>query len=40
MKIIASEKILLQHYFINFRIDFYFPKHKLGHKGDEDKNID
>ena len=29
IKMFASEKILLQHYVLNYRVDLYFPEHKL-----------
>ena len=46
MKIFASKKILLQHFLLSYRTDWYFPKHKLeievdekGHKNrDENKD--
>ena len=44
MKLFEKEEILLQHSVLSYRIDLYFPKHKLaiefdenGHKG---RNID
>ena len=35
MKIFASEKILLKHSVLSYRIDLYFPKHKLAIEADE-----
>ena len=44
MKVFASEKMLLQHFGLSFKINLYFPKHKLAievdEKGHKDKNID
>ena len=41
MKVFASEKMLLQHFVLSFKINLYFPKHKLvDEKGHKDKNID
>ena len=35
MKIFASKNILLQHSVLSYRIDLYFPKHKLATELDE-----
>ena len=35
MKIFANKKILLQHSVLSYRIDLYFPKHKLAIEVDE-----
>ena len=29
MKVLASEEMLLEHYVLRYKIDLYFPKHKL-----------
>ena len=42
MKVFCSKEILLQYSALRYRIDLYFPKHKLAKKADEkghkDKN--
>ena len=47
IKVFAKEKILIQHSVLKYRIDLYFPDHKLaigvderGHKDREDKEED
>ena len=43
-KVFASEKILLQHYVLSYKIDLYFSKYRLAtetdEKGHNDRNID
>ena len=34
MKVFCSEEILLQHSVLSYRIDLYFPRHKLAIEGD------
>ena len=38
MKVFAKEKILLQHSTLNYRIDLYFPKHRLAREVDENEH--
>lgn len=42
MKVFLSKEILLQHSVLNYRIDLYFPKHRLAievdKKGHKDRN--
>ena len=38
MKVFASEEILLQHSVLNYRIDWYFPEHRLAIEVDEKCN--
>ena len=40
MKVLATEKILLQHPVLGYRIDLYFPEHKLAIEVDEKDNKD
>ena len=40
MKVLATEKILLQHLVLGYRIDLYFPEHKLAIEVDEKDNKD
>ena len=35
MKLFAKEKILLQYFILNYKIDLYFPRHKLAIEVDE-----
>ena len=35
MKVFAREEILLQHYVLGYKIDLYFPKHKLAIEFDQ-----
>ena len=35
MKLFAKEEILLQHFVLSYKIDSYFPKHKLAMEVDE-----
>ena len=35
MKIFANEKVLLQHSILSYKVDLYFPKHKLAIEVDE-----
>ena len=39
-KLFAKEKILLQHSIFNYKIDLYFPKHKLAIEVDEKGHTD
>ena len=40
MKVLASKEILLLHYVLSYRIDLYFPKHRLAIEVDEKENKD
>ena len=40
MKLFAKEKILLQHSVLDYKIDLYFPKHKLAIPVDEKRHTD
>ena len=35
IKLFAKEEILLQHFVLNYKIDLYFPRHKLAIEVDE-----
>ena len=37
MKVFESEKILLEHSVLSYRIDLYFPEHKLAIDKEVDK---
>ena len=38
MKVFAREKMLLQHSTLSYRIDLYFPRHRLTIEFDEKEN--
>ena len=40
MKFFAKEEILLQYSVLNYKIDLYFPKHKLAIEVDEKSNYE
>ena len=44
LTVFATEEIILQHIFLGYRVDAYFPKHKFGieidEQGHHDRSID
>ena len=36
MKVFAEEKVLMQHYFLNYKIDLYFPE-KIDETGNKER---
>ena len=40
MKLFAKEEILPQHFILSYKIDLYFPKHKLAIEVDEKEHKD
>ena len=40
MKVFATEKVIQQYFVLGYKIDLYFPKHKLAREVDEKGNKD
>ena len=40
MKVFSDEEIMKQYFVLNWRIDFYLPKHKLAIEVDELSHLD